>query len=69
MNPAQHVAGLENVFQSATSEMEGFKNIVDEWGRLAQIREGLDQGQVQHLEMIPNDGNSEDHVRKHHENI
>ena len=46
MKPAQHVAGLENVLQSATSKMEGLKNIVDEWVRLEQIRKVLDQGQV-----------------------
>ena len=46
MKPAQHVAGLENAFQSATSKMEGLKILVDEWGRLAQMRKGLDQGQV-----------------------
>ena len=35
MRPAQYEAGLENVFQSATSKTEGLKNIVDEWDRLA----------------------------------
>ena len=46
MKPAKNVAGLEKVFQSATNKMEGLKNIVDEWGRLAQIRKELDLDQV-----------------------
>ena len=68
MKPAQLVTGLENVFQSATRKWKAWK-IVDEWGRFAQIRKGLDQGQVKRLGMIPNDGNSEGHVTKRHENI
>ena len=36
---------------------------------MAQIRIGLGQGQVKRLEVIPNDGNSEDHATKRHENI
>ena len=68
MKPAQRVAGLENVSQSATSKMEGLK-ISWRMGSAGTNTKRLDQGQVIHLEMISNHGNSEDHVTKRHDNI
>ena len=70
MNPAQHIAAQESGISPSTSKIESVKESRRRRQFIVKnLRNRLDQGQVKHLEMLPNDGISKGHATMCHENI